>query len=132
MSADEPDSAGTEAESEPADETPNAASPRSQRRIRDKVKRAEEETKQFWRAVLSGEIGRREVWRLLTERCHAFNDEFPAGPAGFPDASARDFLRGQQSLGLGLYQDLMVIDGEAMLLLHRENDPRFAPPKRRG
>lgn len=114
------------------DETPNAASPKSIRKSRDKAKRSEDESADFWRKIMGSPVGRREMWKLLIEKCGAFRVDRPCSPAGFPDEKASEFARGQQALGQQLYQDLMVFDAEGVVLMHRECDARFAKPARRS
>ena len=115
-----------------AAETINLSDPRSVRRSRDRQKRERQEADGLWRAVLADKIGRREMWRLLTE-AHTFNTDFACGPNGFPQPEATIHNLGRQQWGLKLYHELLRIDHAAVHQMHVEHDPRFivAKPARR-
>ena len=114
----------------PSDQiTVDAASPAGLRQQRRTVKRAAEETKDFWKRVFAEPVGRREMWGLLNNDFHAFTSVFSASPTGFPDPNASWYQRGQQDMGMWLYHRWMALEPEGVRLMHVENDPRFAKPK---
>ena len=111
--------------------TVDAADKASIREQKRRHKRGQDDATDFWRAVFATPIGRREVWKLLHEDMHSFETRFGAGPNGTPDPYATWYQRGQQDLGLRLYQRWMAIEPTAVVVMHQENDPRFVKPKRR-
>jgi len=127
MADDEPenppddDESGEQQQPSPLD---NAASPKAQRKRRLGKKLLERETADFWSGVLSTEIGRREIWRLLNDG-HAFDERFACGPNGFPQPEATWFQAGESSFARRLYLTLARIDRAATLRMHDENDHRF-------
>ena len=84
----------------------------------------------FWRGALGDKIGRAELWAIL-EEMGTFRADFSVTPVGFPDPNATFFKMGQSKYGLGLYHRFMAIDAAAMVLMHREHDPRFQRPARK-
>jgi hypothetical protein len=126
---DEFDGAGQDADQETVD----AANPA---RLRDRRKREvieKENSDNFWRRVLSDPVGRKEVWKLL-QAGHAFEERFACGPNGFPQTEATWFQAGEQAFVLRIYQSLLVLDRDAIALMHDEYDHRFGrrKPKRAG
>jgi len=124
--ADEDDNVATNS---PEDEEQATAlqEPLEVRRERISRKREHES---FWKAVFADPIGRREMWALLQDM-HPFETVFACGPSGFPQPEATWFKAGEQQLGLRLYQSWHQIDPEGVMLMQRENDSRFAKPRKR-
>lgn len=87
-------------------------------------KRQESRVADFWKASLSDEVGRSQIWDLLTEG-GAFQPPFAVGPTGFPQPEASWFKAGQQALVLGLYHRLLAYDFDGVKLMLSEHDPRF-------
>lgn len=92
-----------------------------------RVERERKEGEEFWRKALNTFVGRREIWRLLTD-ARTFEERFASGPNGFPNSQATDYYRGERDFGLRLYQKLLVIDLEHVSQMHIENDTRFVRP----
>ena len=99
---------------------------RQARRQRD----LERERERFWVGIMGTPIGRQEIWGLL-QSAHTFETRFAAGPTGFPDPMATMFHAGEKAWGERFYATLMKIDTAAVLLMHQEQDPRLARPKRK-
>lgn len=95
---------------------PNAGDERSQRRVRDRVRRQEQEAAEFYRALFRNRIARREMWRLL-EMGHAFEERFAADQ----DRDKSMILAGEQRLAFRIYLMWQRIDMEGVLLMQREN-----------
>lgn len=106
----------------------NASDPKAVRKKAERVKRAKDDGKDFWRKSLSTAIGRAEIWALL-QSAGTFEERFACGPNGFPQPEATWFYAGSQAFGQRFYQSLVVIDRVNVFLMHDENDVRFAPPK---
>jgi hypothetical protein len=87
-----------------------------------------EEQRQFWRDVMSSEVGRREMWALLDDVTHTFDVQFAHGPTGFPDPLATWLRAGQQSVGRAIHDTLFRYARESTLLMHDEHDRRFDRP----
>lgn len=100
------------------------------KRQRNQAKREKEEEDAFWRSVFDSPVGRRVMWRLLTERLHAFEAPFKVGPTGFPHPEATWFAAGQHAIGQRLYQDWLIVARPGVLAMHDECDPAFPKPKR--
>lgn len=133
MSGDPDDLPLEDAPDEQADalgSTEDTATPSGARRRETRIQREEREADEFWRGVLSTEIGRREMWKLIadTDAGHAFETRFPSGPMGFPDPNAAWYERGQQDFCLRLYQAWLRRDPAAVHKMHEEHDPRFRKP----
>ena len=111
-----------------APETPNAADPVSQRRIRDRAKREAAEKLAFWRSVFGSEVGRREMWWLLYEKMHAFRDRFVFTTNGSECPPATFAEAGIQRIGFDLYRLFQSYTLEGVMTMHRENDPALRPP----
>lgn len=84
------------------------------------------EVKRFWQRILADPVGRAEVWRLLDEM-GAFRTDFRFSPGGQTDERATWFAHGRSTYGFEFYQQLMVVAPEAIMEMHRQCDPRFAP-----
>lgn len=109
--------------------TVDAASPQTLRGEKARIRKENAESTVFWsRVVLSDPVGRREVWRLLQD-AHTFETRFACGPNGFPQGDATWFHAGEQDFGLRLYQKLLALDPVLVMTMHKENDPRFMPPR---
>lgn len=130
---DEPDDELAEDDDAPAPgdlKTVSAASVGTVRKAERRKKREQREAEEFWRAVFSTPIGRREVWRILTE-AGTFEIKFGCGPTGFPDPNATWFHLGQRELGQRLYHGWQFRLPDEIRLMHAENDPRFQKPSPR-
>jgi hypothetical protein len=133
IDGDPPDSETDDQRDKGADD-PIAADARERREYESKKRklaRQKKEGEDLWRAVLGTEIGRREVWGLLSD-ARTFEERFASGPNGFPNPQATDYYRGERDFGLRLYQKLLVIDLDHVKLMHNECDARFAQPKPKG
>jgi hypothetical protein len=87
-------------------------------RQRDRVRREEEEAREFWRAVLKSPVGRRELWRIL-EMGHAFEERFAID--GIREKTW--VLAGEQRLAFRLFSMWRRFDFDGVALMQRENDP---------
>lgn len=97
------------------------------RRTEDAKRRLKErEGERFWSRCLSDPAGRAEIWRLLTD-LNAFRTEFPASPAGMPDAAAIWFKHGRSTFGFDFFQYLTMCSRDGALMMQDEFDPRFQP-----
>lgn len=130
MSADADDDAGEDEQGTtlPPDETPDAADPNSINRKRRKQKQAEDKVGDFWRYVMSLEIGRAAMWDLLNA-AGVFETKFASTPVGFPSNAKTWFHLGEKSLGDRLHRTLMKADPAALMVLYREHHPDFVQPK---
>ncbi len=108
-------------------ETVSADNPETERKRRTRIKREFDEAVTFWQSALSTEIGRREIWKLLSE-AHTFEDRFACGPNGFPQVEATWFQAGEKAFGQRLWLTLQRYDLDAVLAMHREHDGRLAKP----
>ncbi len=104
--------------------TVDVSTPRALAKARKTTKKAETRSREFWQRILADEVGREEIWKLLTG-CHTFAPRFGVGPTGFPQPEASWFHAGEQAVGLRLYQSLLVIDMENVRQMHLEFDTRF-------
>lgn len=131
---DEPDDEALVSEQQTVD----ASDRQTQRKARERALRELAEIELFWKSTLSSAIGRREIWKIVNDQYHAFTPVFAATqPNGFPDHDATMYHRGIQDIGLRIYHQLLAVDPQGTLLMHQENDVRFAKPairkrKRRG
>ncbi len=111
----------------------DAGDPVAVRKRETKAQAAKRQADDFWRGLFSTEIGRRELWKLITDQCHAFDERFACGPSGFPQPEATWFQAGQQSLGLRLYQSWLYLNPQGVFLMMAENNKdlarALAPPK---
>lgn len=113
----------------PAVEVPDAANPVQQKRIRNRAKFEKEQGAEFWRAMLATEIGRREIWSLLTN-AHTFEDRFACGPNGFPQPEATWFQAGEKAVGMRLYLSLLKLDLPGVTAMHEQCDTSFEKVRR--
>lgn len=81
---------------------------------------------EWWKRCLSDPIGRREIWKIINDRCRAFNTTFAVGPSGFPQIEASWFHAGEKSVGLDMYHRIMALCPKEIILMHQENDFRFS------
>jgi hypothetical protein len=130
MADDEPDDESDD-EAGPDEQPPVVETAADPKRIRKRKLTAQflkRQADEFWRDVLSTEVGRREIWRLLAD-AHAFEERFACGPNGFPQPEATWFHAGEQAFGLRFYLTLQQRARELVMQMHDEFDPRF--PKRK-
>jgi hypothetical protein len=97
----------------------------------ERRRRESRESEAFWREVFASQVGRREMWRLLSE-LHPFEDRFMSGPTGFPDANATWFQAGQQSFGARLHRTWFKREPANVILMHTEHDPDFQRSDKRS
>lgn len=114
------------------DQSPGSPEPHAsavnedQRKRREsKIKRKQREDREFFKLMVAHEAGRRFLWSILNE-CHAFEVRFGAGPTGFPDPQSTFMNLGEQQIGQRLYQFWHLKAPEPVMLMLKENDPRFA------
>lgn len=103
----------------------SAVNEKQRKRRETRIKRREREDREFFQLLVTHEAGRRFLWAILNE-CHAFEVRFGAGPTGFPDPQASWMHLGEQQIGLRLYQLWHLKAPEPVMLMLKENDPRFA------
>lgn len=104
----------------------SAVDERGNKKIRNRQKREQAESDEFWENVFRTPVGRREMWRWLTS-LHTFEIRFGATPAGFNNPEHSWVLAGQQDAGLRTYQSWLGRFPELVALMHQENDARFKP-----
>jgi hypothetical protein len=98
--------------------------PRKRSHKTAKQKKLEEENSlNFWKTVLRSVTGRREMWGIFI-KTKAFDDTFGCSPNGTSNDQETFFHLGKKSFGLKFYYELMAIDPEAIVAMHKENDPR--------
>lgn len=85
----------------------------------DKTKIEAREASMFWRGVLSDNVGRREVFKLL-QNMDAFDVPFAASPIGFPDPNATFFKAGKISAGQIFYQMLAITARDELFAMQDE------------
>ena len=124
---DEPEE-GEPAPPDATETTESAADPKRVTKTRARRKKAEDEAADFWRACLANEVGRREIWNVLTT-AHTFEVRFGCGPNGFPQPEATWLNLGEQLLGQRFYEMLQRIDPQGALLMRAEHDPAWQKPK---
>jgi hypothetical protein len=113
-----------------SDDGPAAESIGSRRN--ERIAQQSLETLAFWRNVLHDPIGRRELWRIIADKGHAFETRFPVTPAGHPDINAIFYEIGKQDFATWLYGMLQQCDPVLVGQMHVDNDYRFQPtPKPR-
>ncbi len=93
-----------------------------------KSRRNQKRTDALWSALLRDPVGRQQLWAMLVD-LGTFETRYGCGPNGFPVDLQTFFNLGQRDYGLRLLRTLMVIDGEGVLAMHRENDPAFKKGK---
>lgn len=108
--------------------TVDAGSPRAVRKRLTRLQILEREEARFWQGVFQSEVGRRCMWRLLSEG-HPFDTKFACGPNGFPQTEATWFHAGEQQLALRMYQKWLADFPLEVMQMHRERDPRFSKKK---
>jgi len=111
--------------------TVDAASATTLRKARRTKRGRQREADEFWNAVFDSEIGRREMWGLLSA-AHPFDTRFGATPAGFAEERATWVYHGEQQLGLRMFLTWQHLYPEGVRMMIAENDPRFATRKRDG
>lgn len=104
----------------------DAGEPSAVRKRETKAQLRQRQTDEWWRRTLADPVGRREMWGIIQQECHAFEERFACGPNGFPQAEATWFEAGRQSVGQRLFQTLFMRDPVNAMLMLAENDPRFA------
>ena len=112
------------------DSPDDASSPADLKKKRLRKKKEASESEQFWRAILSTEIGRKELWNIL-ESGHCFNTQFACGPNGFPQSEHTWFALGQQDLVRRLYDTWQILDHGSVFLMRCEHDPLFPKPDKK-
>lgn len=111
--------------------TVDAASPATLRKARRTKRSQEREAAEFWDAVFSSEVGRREMWKLLAN-AHPFETKIGSSPAGFPDERASWIYHGEQQLGLAVFLNWQHHYPDGVRLMLSENDSRFTKRGRNG
>ena len=114
----------------PARVIPNASDEIAIGQARQRAKHIADKRADFWKRVLSEEIGRAVMWEVLAEM-HAFNVRFATSPNGFPNPEATWFQAGEQAAGWRLYDALRKADFEAVHTMHLEQDPYFEEKRRK-
>ncbi len=91
------------------------------------------EDRDFEKALLSSQVGRRWIWGLLTD-CRTFEDIFAFGPNGFPDPQQTIFYQGQKAIGQRLWRKLLGGEPKLVQQMHAEHDPSMIAnePRRRS
>ena len=90
--------------------------------------RREKQATEFWQAMFSTPVGRREMWTILND-LHPFETMYGISPGGFPDPTATAAHMAVQQHGLGLFLKWQNRDPEGIRIMLLENDPRFAKAK---
>lgn len=130
--SDEPDDDQDDIESgtepEPASVNDDAASAKGIENKQRRIAREQREALEFWRSVFATEVGRREMFAIL-QSAHTFEDRFACGPNGFPQPEATWFQAGEHAFGQRLYLTWSKNHRAEVLLMHDENDTRFADKK---
>lgn len=116
---------------EPTLEVVSASDPKRMKAQRKRQARTKNQGEEFWKAAISTETGRREIFDLLRQ-AGTFEERFACGPNGFPQPEATWFNAGQKAFGERFYLSLARIDRAAVLAMHDENDARFVKPKARS
>ena len=86
----------------------------------------EREGQRFWERCLADPIGRKEIWRLLSD-LNTFETRFPISPVGMPDGAAIWFAHGRKDFGQTFWKFLIRASREGTLAMMDEHDPAFAP-----
>jgi len=108
-------------------QTISADDPETERKRKTRIRQEFDEASAFWKSILGTKVGRREIWKLLSDS-HAFEDRFACGPNGFPQVEATWFQAGEKSFGQRLWLTLQRYDVDSVLLMHREHDTRLGQP----
>lgn len=114
----------------PANRIPNAADDIAIGQAQQRAKHLADKRRDFWKRVLSEEVGREVMWEVL-QGMHAFDTRFATGPNGFPQPEATWFAAGEQAAGWRLYDALRKADFEAVHVMHLEHDPYFEEKRRK-
>lgn len=102
--------------------------PQQVRKRATQIAVAQEDVDNLWCELLATRVGRRLVWRLVNDDLHAFESRFATAGPGFPQQDATWFQAGQTAVGQDIYLRLAKLDRPNILLMHDENDPKFADP----
>lgn len=114
-------------ENESEDETPNAADPKANERIKERKRFKENNYTMFWRRVLADSVGREVMFTFLVD-CGTFEYTAAITPSGMPDASKTWFLLGKKSIGEALRDRLELADRVGFAAMYDEWHPRFRKP----
>lgn len=132
MTPDEDDPFAPEIEegdpTEPEPGTPDSAADKT--RIKKQARRAEldeREAEDFWAYVFTAPVGRREMWKLLTQ-AGITEPRFGAGPNGFPDPHASFFRAGVKSVSDHFLDQWTIRNPDGVRLMRIEHDPRWPKP----
>jgi hypothetical protein len=128
MIDDDPDSQQTKPEN--AGSADSAVDPKAIKQRTLKQKQKQHEARDWWRAALSTEIGRRELWGVLAEG-HPFEKRFGCGPNGSPQPEGTLYESAKQDYALNIFLSWLKLDRDGVNLMLDENDPRFAVNKKR-
>lgn len=116
------------------DQAANAADAAAVNLQKERAKRVQNRTADFWRNILSTPQGRAELWRIF-QMGGLFRTPFTA-TNGFPDANATFFAAGKHAFVQDLYHEALASDLEGVRTMLIEHDSGFkalAPElKRRG
>ena len=122
MSDEEPDAQDAE------DPQPSAVDDKANKRIRNRKKREEAQREKFWKDVFSSEVGRREMWGLLS-KLHPFQVMAGTTPVGMADERMTWMHLAEQLVGQHLFQEWFNMEPELVLQMRAENDKRFQKAK---
>ena len=110
------------------DDGPAAASAvqtiRERRAAEAETRRIAAERQAFWVAVLSSDIGRREIYGILREN-GAFEAIFGVGPSGIPQPEASWYNAGRRDTVQRLFFTLQRYAYHQTFQMMAEHDPRF-------
>lgn len=107
-----------------AEPLPSAVDPETPKRHRTRAKREEIEARAFWRSVFESDVGRREMWRLLS-KLHPFTFEFGRTAAGTEHERITWMHMAEQIVGQAIFLEWQARHPELVLQMQREHDPRF-------
>ncbi len=120
LAAEAPDESQMDIE----DRTANAADAGAINMQKERAKRVQNRTADFWQANLATKEGRYEWWQIFL-RGGLFQAPFRSSN-GFPDPNATFFAAGQYAFCQGLYQQAMAADIDGVRQMLVENDGTFA------
>lgn len=106
------------------DETPNVGDPVKVRRRETELQMQRREAQDFWRQVFSTEVGRREMWAILSA-AGTFEVKFGVGPSGYPQPEASWYHLGEKDMGQRLFMSWMQHDRDGTMLMLSENESRM-------
>lgn len=109
---------------------PNAADPVRIARARQRADFEADQRAEFWRGILSTEIGRMVMWEVLIGM-HTFEERFAISPSGFPQPEATWFQAGEKAAGWRLYDALRKAAFEEVHQMHLEWDSYFVEMKKK-